>query len=146
MAKDLPEFDLDNYLPYRLTVAAARQSAGLAREYKSRYGISIPEWRVLVNLAYSDKISVRDLEKRVSLEKSKISRAASRLESAGYISKTADEDDRRLLQLKLTDKGTELLSELIPLAISYQARLEESLAEHLPALHAALDVLMAEPD
>lgn len=146
MTQNLPDFDLDGYLPYRLTVAAARQSAGLAREYKAKYGISIAEWRVLVNLAYSGKVSVRDIEKRVSLEKSKVSRAASRLQAAGYISKAADTDDRRLLELRLTDKGTALLSELIPLAIAYQARLEQRLAEHLPALNAALDVLMEETD
>ena len=70
MDKALPEFDLDRFLPFRLTVAAAQLSTDLARQYKTRYGISIAEWRVLLNLGYSGDVSVRDIEKRVSLEKS----------------------------------------------------------------------------
>lgn len=142
MATTLPEFDLTGFLPYRLTVAAERLSAGLARRYRADYGISVPEWRVLAHLAHSGKVSVRDIEKRVSLDKSKVSRAASRLEAEGLIAKAVNADDRRLLQLTLTDKGRKLMVELIPLAIDYQKRLEGLVAEHLTSLEAAIDILL----
>lgn len=146
MATTLPEFDLTRFLPYRLTVAAERLSAGLARRYRSDYGISVPEWRVLAHLAHSGKVSVRDIEKRVSLDKSKVSRAASRLEAEGYITKAVNADDRRLLQLALTEKGRRLMVELIPLAVTYQKRLENLVAEHLTGLEAAIDVLLEEEE
>lgn len=142
MATTLPEFDLTGFLPYRLTVAAERLSAGLARRYRADYGISVPEWRVLAHLAHSGKVSVRDIEKRVSLDKSKVSRAASRLEAEGLIAKAVNADDRRLLQLTLTDKGRKLMVELIPLAIDYQKRLEGLVAEHLTSFEAAIDILL----
>ena len=137
----LPDFDLDRYLPYRLTVIAARLSADLARQYKVKHGISIAEWRVLLNVGYSGDQSVRDIEKRVSLDKSKVSRAASRLEGDGYLTKRVDEADRRLVKLTLTDKGMGLLSDLIPLAVAYQARLDQILGPQAQALEAALDCL-----
>ena len=95
----LPAFDLDGFTPYRLAVAAKRTSEELARQYKARFGISIPEWRVLVHLAHSGNVSVRDIEARVALEKYEVSRAAKRLREAGLIARTENETDRRLVQL-----------------------------------------------
>ncbi len=146
MSRPLPDFDLDRYLPYRFAVIATRLSTELAAQYREKYGISIAEWRVLVNLAYSDSTSVRDIEKRVSMEKSKVSRAVSRLEDAGYLTKAIDDNDRRLLQLALTESGTDLVRDLIPLAQDYQDELEAKLHAKVPGLQAALDDLMKDAD
>lgn len=142
MTETLPDFDLNRFLPYRLTVIAARLSADLAKQYKAKHGISIAEWRVLLNLGYSGEVSVRDIERRVSLDKSKVSRAATRLEAEGYITKAVDEGDRRLLKLALTEKGIAVLHELIPIAVAYQRELEKTLGPQTEALQAALDILM----
>ncbi|WP_299966693.1 MarR family transcriptional regulator [uncultured Roseobacter sp.] len=141
MADTLPDFDLEQYLPYRMTVIAAQLSADLAAQYKSRFGISMPEWRVLLNVGYSTTPSVRDIEKRVSLEKSKVSRAASRLEAKGYLVKTVDARDKRLLKLSLTAAGVHLLHQLIPIAQAFQTDLDTRLGESCGALHKALDRL-----
>ncbi|RVT81666.1 MarR family transcriptional regulator [Rhodobacteraceae bacterium CCMM004] len=141
MQKALPDFDLDLYLPYRLTVLASRLSAELATQYKKDYGISMPEWRVLLNVGYSDSPSIRDIEKHVSLEKSKVSRAAASLEAKGFLIKEMDATDRRLLKLALTDRGAELLGELIPIATAFQDRLNRILCDQEPALRHALDLL-----
>jgi DNA-binding MarR family transcriptional regulator len=97
---------------------------------------------VLAHLAHSGEVSVRDIERRVSLDKSKVSRAASRLEAEGYVSKQVNADDRRLLCLTLTGKGRALMAELIPLALAYQKRLEVALAGHLDDLEEAIDILL----
>ena len=146
MPKALPRFDLDRYLPYRLTVAAARLSADLEKQYRTQYGISIPEWRILLNLGYAGDVSVRDIEKRVSLEKSKVSRAAARLEAKGYITKEVDAADRRLLKMALTSEGGEILRKLIPIAKKYEQELDRLLGDQADALHAALDSLMVDED
>lgn len=145
MPQDLPEFDLDRFLPYRMTVAATLMSNDLARQYKLKYGISIAQWRVILNVGYSGTASVRDIEKRVSLEKSKVSRAASALEAEGYISKETAQHDRRLVKLELTAKGRALLAELIPLAQAYQDRLDALLGTKGEDLHAMLDTILS-PD
>lgn len=140
----LPAFDLTRFLPYRLAVAAERLSEGLARRYRDEFAISVPEWRVLVHLAHSGNVSVRDIEARVAMEKSKVSRAASRLEAAGYVAKEINESDRRLLHLSLTEKGRALMARLLPLAIAYQDEIAARLAETLEGFEAGLHRLTEE--
>ncbi|MFV0246201.1 MAG: MarR family winged helix-turn-helix transcriptional regulator [Qingshengfaniella sp.] len=144
-ATDLSQFSLETFLPYRLNVAAARAIAGLARRYRDDFGISGAEWRVLTHLLQFGQVSVRDIEHQHYLEKSKASRAAARLEIQGYVTKTVNTADRRLVLLSQTDQGHALLAELIPLAQACQSELEQRLAGDLAGLMTALDRL-ADPD
>ena len=43
--------DLEQFLPYRISVLSNRVSGNIARLYGERYGLSIPEWRVITILA-----------------------------------------------------------------------------------------------
>ncbi len=138
----LSDFDLGSFTPYRLAVAAQKLSEMLARQYRDQYGVSIPEWRVMVHLINIEGASVRDIEKRVAMEKSKVSRAASRLEKNGYIRKTTNAQDRRLVHLALTEKGHALMAELVPLAAAFQQEIAKTLGETLNGLEAGLDKLL----
>ncbi len=80
------------------------------------------------------------------MEKSKVSRAVSRLEETGHLTKAIDDNDRRLLHLELTPKGTDMVRDLIPLAQAYQDELEAKLQEKVPELQAALDELMKDAE
>ena len=132
------EFDLDSFLPYQLSVAASRVSRAFAERYRRDFGLSIPEWRVLAHLAQAGAVSVREIHARVDLDKSRVSRAAARLEAAGHISKTPDPQDGRLVQLALTDKGRGLVDRIIPVAMQYQAELEARLGNEAESLRRAL--------
>jgi DNA-binding MarR family transcriptional regulator len=116
------DFDLDDFLPYQLAVLSERISREFSAIYRSRYGLSRADWRVLAHLSQARTVSVRDIHLRADLEKSKVSRAATRLEAAGYITKTGNPEDRRLVSLALTDAGRALMAEMVPLARDYQAR------------------------
>lgn len=146
-ARPLPEFDLESFTPYRLAVAAKRTSEELARQYRQSFGISIADWRVLVHLAHAgDGVSVRDIERRVALEKYEVSRTAKRLEETGLVAKTAHATDRRLVSLALTDRGRALMAELLPLARAYQAKIEARLGAAFDGLEAGLDELLKETE
>src|SRR4051812_50209725 len=43
----LARLDLFKFVPFRLNRLAAEVSSALAAEYQARYGLDIPEWRVL---------------------------------------------------------------------------------------------------
>ena len=141
-----PPFDLAGFSPYRLTVAAQKLSDVFARQYRDQFGISNPEWRVLVHLSQSDGTSVRDIEARVAMEKSKVSRAAKRLEQAGYISKQINKTDRRLLHLHLTAEGQSLMTELLPLANRFQQEMETRLGKAFAGLEAGLDKILEDQE
>lgn len=116
-------FELDRFLPYRLSVAAAQVSRRFAAVYEAEAGLTIPEWRVLAHLVNSGPVSVRDINTRVNLDKSVVSRAATKLEQDGYVRKSGHEGDRRLITLELTAKGQELMSRLGRIAEEFQAKL-----------------------
>ncbi len=136
-----PDFDLAEFLPYQLAVAAARVSRAFAERYHRDFGISIPEWRVLAHLAQSGAVSVREIHARVDMDKSKVSRAAARLEAAGHITKRGHETDRRLVELALTDQGRALFARIVPVARAYQDELEAALGADAAALRRGLGKL-----
>ncbi|MCB1355678.1 MAG: winged helix-turn-helix transcriptional regulator [Maritimibacter sp.] len=126
-SRPVTDFNLDDFLPYQLAELSRRVSAGFSRHYRDRYGISVAEWRVLAHLSQDEAVSVREIHRRVGMDKPKVSRAATRLEAAGYITKVVNESDRRLVELSLTAKGRELIATLAPIASDYQARLMDAL-------------------
>ncbi len=134
-------FHLDTFLPYLLSVAAHRTSARFAALYAAEAGLTIPEWRVLAHLDHSGAASVRDIHALVHLDKSVVSRAASRLEQAGLVKKQGDTADRRLIVLRLTPEGTALMLRLSGIAERFQAQLVAELGTDAPALARALQRL-----
>ena len=144
-AEPLPGFDLNAFLPYRLVAAANRTSRAFAERYREEFGISVSEWRVLAHLHHAGEVSVRDIEARVDMEKSKVSRAASRLEAAGHITKRVNDEDRRLVQLRLTPEGRALVARVLPVAIRFQNEMLERLGPAASGLDAALSILLEGP-
>lgn len=136
------DFILDDFLPYRVNVLAGRLSRAYAKIYQERFGISRAEWRVVAHLSQETAVSVREIHARADMDKSKVSRAATRLEAAGYISKRASSADKRLVELALTDKGRAMMAELAPLAMEFQERLLRELGSDAPLVLRALDGLI----
>jgi DNA-binding MarR family transcriptional regulator len=95
-----------------------------------------------VHVSDAGAVSIRDIHQRVHLEKSKVSRAASRLEEAGYLIKEVNGQDRRLLALRLTGKGQDLMAQLLPIAQAFQTQLKQLLDSQLDAFDSALQILM----
>ena len=42
--------DLEHFLPYRLSVLSNRISGAIAREYSTRFALTVTEWRVMAVL------------------------------------------------------------------------------------------------
>jgi DNA-binding MarR family transcriptional regulator len=112
--------ELDRFLPYLVNKLASRLSDDLARVYQKRFGITIPEWRVIAHLAENKNVSIREIFIRVAMDKSKVSRAAARLELSGYLEKQVNPADRRLIELQLTPKGRTLFEKIEPLALAFE--------------------------
>ena len=114
-------FDLNGFLPYQLAVLASRVSRNFSTLYKQKFGISVAEGRVVAHLSQEGSVSVREIHKRADMDKSKVSRAASRLEKRGFVTKSANPDDGRLVSLALTESGQQMIAEMTPIAREFEA-------------------------
>jgi DNA-binding MarR family transcriptional regulator len=111
----LARLDLFKFAPFRLNRLAAEVSAALSSEYQERYGLDIPEWRVLATLGFrNDACSAQYISHCTRTHKSTISRAVTALTERGLIERVENEDDRREFRLRLTRKGKTLYEALIP--------------------------------
>jgi len=107
--------DLFRFVPFRLNRLAAEVSAALSGEYQERYGIDIPEWRVLATLGFrNDACSAQYIAHCTRTHKSTISRAVTALMTRQLVERVENEDDRREFRLRLTRKGKALYEQLIP--------------------------------
>jgi len=118
-------FRLEEFLPYRLSVAANRVSRLFARRYSEAYGLSIPEWRVLAMIGRFGTLSPSAVGEWTAMDKVKVSRAAASLVTRGLLRQTQDPRDGRGRLLHLTRKGAAVYQGVVPLA----CELEEQLAE-----------------
>ena len=82
-------FQLSEFLPYLLNQAAERASQDFAQIYKSRFGMQRTDWRVLAHLGEFGALTARDICARAAEHKTRVSRAVSRLEARGFISRRA---------------------------------------------------------
>jgi DNA-binding MarR family transcriptional regulator len=111
----LSKLDLFKFMPFRLNRLAAEVSAELASEYRERYGLDIPEWRVLATLGFrDDACTAQYIAYCTRTHKSTISRAVAHLLEQQLVERVENVDDRRELALQLTRKGRVLYEELIP--------------------------------
>jgi DNA-binding MarR family transcriptional regulator len=107
--------DLFRFVPFRLNRLAAEVSAALSGEYQERYGLDIPEWRVLATLGFrNDACSAQYIVHCTRTHKSTISRAVTALMKRQLVERVENEDDRREFVLRMTRQGQVLYEELIP--------------------------------
>ena len=107
--------DLFRFAPFRLNRLAAEVSAALSGEYQQRYGLDIPEWRVLATLGFrNDACSAQYIAHCTRTHKSTISRAVTALLKRQLVERVENKDDRREWLLRMTRQGKALYQKLIP--------------------------------
>jgi DNA-binding MarR family transcriptional regulator len=137
-------FRLEDFLPYRLSVAANRVSRMFARRYSEAYGLAIPEWRVLAMVGRFGMLSPSAVGERAAMDKVKVSRAAASLVARGMLRQTQDPEDGRGRLLRLTRKGIAVHQGMVPLACELEGQLAEGMSRtEWNSLLKALDKLNA---
>jgi len=120
---------LEDFLPFRLSVLSNTVSKAIARLYADRFGITIPEWRVLAVLGRFGPGSAADICQTTAMDKVQVSRALQRLAAARLITRRIDKVDRRRAVVAMTAKGREVHGEIVPLARSREQILMDGLSD-----------------
>ena len=132
--------ELAGFLPYQLSVTSNAVSSLIATRYRKRFGLKIPEWRVMAVLGDSGSLTQRALTAATVMDKVAVNRAARVLEERGLIARVPNSEDGRSHLLALTDEGRAIHAEVMPLARATEAEL---LADLAPGEEAALRHLLA---
>ncbi|MFN7398820.1 MAG: MarR family winged helix-turn-helix transcriptional regulator [Sandaracinobacter sp.] len=130
---------LSEFLPYRLSITSNAVSDRVAGVYQARFGLKVPEWRVLAVVAEQDTATQAALVAATQMDKMTVSRAATALVARGLLARAAAED-RRTLELRLTAAGEALHAEIAPMALSIEQAL---LTDFTPAERDQLMQLLA---
>lgn len=121
--------NLEQFLPFRISVLSNRVSANIAKIYGDRYGIAIPEWRVITLLALYPGSSASEVSDRSAMDKVAVSRAVARLLERGFIRRETHGDDRRRSMLALSPAGREVYETMAPQVNAMEQRLMAVLSD-----------------
>jgi DNA-binding MarR family transcriptional regulator len=137
-------FDLEDFLPYRLSVAAENVSRLIIRDHLADSGLTMAEWRLVAAVGRFGVISPTAAGAYAAMDKVKVSRAAASLVAQGLLRQTQDPEDGRGRLLRLTRKGSAVYAAVVPTAGAIEATLMESLTRtERSVLHKALAKLSA---
>ena|SRR5437588_4107453 len=128
MRNNSKHLDLDRFVPYRLSVLTNRVSNAIARTYSERFGLSIPEWRVMAVLGQASGLSAGEVARRTEMDKVQVSRAVANLVRRRRVQKQSDSSDGRVTRLALTSRGRAIYDEIVPHALELEEQLLAALA------------------
>ncbi len=114
---------LDAYLPYRLSVASNAVSRLIARAYEDRFGLTIPQWRLIAVLAEDGPLTQQAMGVRTVMDKVTVSRATQGLVKRRLVQRAPHDADGRSHHVMLSKAGARLYDEISPVALEYEARL-----------------------
>lgn len=117
------DFDLRDFTPYLLNLAAETSSLDFQPYYRERYGMLRTEWRVLFHLGRYGEMTAKQVCERARLHKTKVSRAVAALEDKRLLTRKQMEEDRRHEALSLTKSGKAAYSDLLGAARKFDADL-----------------------
>jgi DNA-binding MarR family transcriptional regulator len=138
------ELRLEYFLPYRLAVLSTTVSATVARAYDKRFGVSIPEWRVIAVLGRFPGLSAVEVAERTMMDKVAVSRAVTKLIKNGHIDREFADTDKRRSILNLSDDGKRLHDEIAELALQFERDLLLGFSEEeLDSLNSLMERLLA---
>ena len=114
---------LADFMPYRLSVTTNIVSDLIAGRYRSRFGLKIPEWRVMAVLGDAGALTQRALVGATRMDKVAVNRACKVLEERGLAARSPNAHDGRSHHLELTPAGREMFDRIMPMALDMEARL-----------------------
>ena len=128
MAAAAQALQLENFLPYRLSILAQIVSESLHDLYAGPFGLTVTQWRVMAALGRFAPLTASDVGQRIVMDKVAVSRAVAGLMTRGLVERATDRTDRRRASLKLSARGRAMHARIVPLALGYEASLYEALS------------------
>jgi DNA-binding MarR family transcriptional regulator len=145
MADASQALELENFLPYRLSILAQIVSESLHALYAGPFDLTVTQWRVMAALGRFAPLTASDVGQRIVMDKVAVSRAVAALTKRGLVERATDRADRRRASLRLSARGRAMHGRIVPIARAYEERLYATLgAEDKRSFDALTDRLLAQ--
>jgi len=106
-------FHLEDFLPYRLSIAANAVSKRIAKTY-TPYKLSRTQWRVMAVLAGTDNMTAQMVADKTGMDKTTVSRGVGKMLERGLVKRGSSEFDGRSTPLSLSVKGRAMFAKIVP--------------------------------
>jgi len=123
-----PEFNLEDFLPYRLSIAANTVSKRIAKTY-APYKLSRTQWRVMAVLASCEKMTAQSVADKTGMDKTTVSRAVGKLLDRKLIARCSNENDGRSAQLSLSIAGKATFAKIAPEALRLEQEFKDMFSD-----------------
>jgi DNA-binding MarR family transcriptional regulator len=106
-AKEQPAgiIHLDTHIPTLVSILANRLRRAASHHYRTRYGIGIVEWRMVMFLGDHPNATANQISKATDLDKGAVSRSLRVLKRKGWITMTRVHASSRHGAIALSEKG-----------------------------------------
>ncbi|MCB2291128.1 MarR family transcriptional regulator [Clostridium sp. CS001] len=106
-------FDIESCVCF-INSKTSKKMANMFNERLIPFGVTRVQWIAMYYLLKYGDMSQKELGERMGTKESTVARLLDRMEDEGLIQRTKDKEDRRVKYIKLTQKGTERIEELLP--------------------------------
>ncbi len=111
----------DDFLSFRLGRLNTLVQREMTRKYLDPFGLTHPEWRVLMRLARHDSVEMRQLARMSLMDKAAISRSIDILIAKGLAERHTDPTHAKRRIVAVTPAGRRTMRKVLPLALREQA-------------------------
>lgn len=102
------KFSPDNILPVLQTIADLVEKR-CHRFLSRKYGLTMPQYHLLLAAMYGDATTLGSLADELNCSRGNLTGVADRLERDGWLQRERSTEDRRVVNIRLTDKGRKVL-------------------------------------
>ena len=142
--KHTEESAYEDFINIRMWRALRALQINFQNQTLDKSGISLQEWRCLVNLARVGNVHLRELARLANLDATYTSRAALELESKHLIRRYDDPKDARRKRLEITDAGQNIVNEIWSRARELDKKIQAKIGKvRFRALKEALEMIKA---
>jgi DNA-binding MarR family transcriptional regulator len=122
----MPEPHIESYVPYLVNRAATAMLNYSAREFE-HFGVTVPQWRILLALWNHRECRFGELATLTSIEPPTLSRLLNGMTANKLVKRSRTATDSRSVTLSLTAAGRALFQKTIPFADEVNAQYTEGL-------------------
>ena len=116
MSRKSLEYSIEDWLSYRLWRLSRTVGDTLEAYYSKAFGLDGSDWRTLAVLANYAPISAKALAEILDIHQVQMTRALTKLQNLGLLSRRTDKRDKRKIVLQLNRKGNAIYEEILPRA------------------------------